>query len=591
MPTEPPPPPPPPPPRTSPRLAAAEAARRALAFETASKERRRRLTHRFIPALLALAITALVLGIVVAATSQSEAERVARNFSAAWERGNYEAMHRMLTPDVRDRLSAEQLAAAYEDAAATATATRIQPGKAEGDDETARVPVTVQTRVFGSVRGIVELRVVQGRVAWRPELVFPGLRSGEALTRKTVAPRRARILDRRGRRIASGSVDSRAAVPGAASSIAGALGPAETEAERQAVEARGFAADTPVGTSGLERALQLEVEGKPGGELLAGSRRLASSEAEPAPDVRSTIDLNIQEAAVTALAGRFGGIAALDPHNGKIRALAGVAFSAPQPPGSVFKIITATAALEQKLVKPTTDFPVETHAIIDGVRLENANGESCGGTFVQTFAHSCNSVFAPLGVKLGAARLVAAAERFGFNQQPQIPGAAMSTIPPATEIDSPLAVGSTAIGQGQVLATPLEMALAASTIAGGGLRPEATLIETDEPKELRRVTSEAVAREVEKMMVEVVRSGTGTAASLAPVAVAGKTGTAELRSTAGPTAATDPEAAGSDTDAWFAAYAPTKRPKLAVGVLFVKNGAGGTTAAPAAKIVLDAAIR
>jgi cell division protein FtsI/penicillin-binding protein 2 len=103
------------------------------------------------------------------------------------------------------------------------------------------------------------------------------------------------------------------------------------------------------------------------------------------------------------------------------------------------------------------------------------------------------------------------------------------------------------------------------------------------------VTTPEVAREVEKMMIEVVRSGTGTAASLAPVAVAGKTGTAELRSTQGPEAEQDPEA-GPGTDAWFAAYAPTRRTKLAVGVLFVEAGAGGAIAAPAARVVLDAAV-
>src|SRR5204862_215427 len=80
--------------------------------------------------------------------------------------------------------------------------------------------------------------------------------------------------------------------------------------------------------------------------------------------------------------------------------------------------------------------PVETHAVIDGVNLQNANGESCGGTFAEAFAQSCNSVFAPLGVKLGAKRLVATAERFGFNETPSVPGEAPSTLPPAPAIDS-----------------------------------------------------------------------------------------------------------------------------------------------------------
>jgi peptidoglycan glycosyltransferase len=89
----------------------------------------------------------------------------------------------------------------------------------------------------------------------------------------------------------------------------------------------------------------------------------------------------------------------------------------------------------------------------------------------------------------------------------------------------------------------------------------------------------------------VVRYGTGTAASLAPVTVAGKTGTAELRSTVGqPPPGEEGAAPESDTDAWFAAYAPARKPRLAVGVLFVKAGAGGSTAAPAARIVLQAGL-
>jgi cell division protein FtsI/penicillin-binding protein 2 len=105
------------------------------------------------------------------------------------------------------------------------------------------------------------------------------------------------------------------------------------------------------------------------------------------------------------------------------------------------------------------------------------------------------------------------------------------------------------------------------------------------------VTPRRAAHTVEQLMIGVVDHGTGTAASLAPIQVAGKTGTAELRTTVGQPPPGDQGAApGSDTDAWFAAYAPTRRPRIAVGVLFVKAGAGGTTAAPAARIVLAAGV-
>ncbi len=568
--------------------------RRALALDGASAERRRRITHRLLPVVIAVAVVSLVLGIVIGA-GQSQSERTARDFAAAWERGNYSAMYQLLSPGARKRVTAANFATFYRNAAATATLARLEPGRAKDKGDAVRVPVRAVTRVFGVIDGEVDIPVGDEGVDWRPDLVFPGLRPGEQLTRQTVAPERAKILASGGATIVSGPADKRVPGGGAASAIAGSMGPAKTAVERAALYSRGFPLDHPVGTWGLARALELQVAGRPGGTLMAGNRRLASSAPVPAKPVRSTIDLDLEAAAQQALAGRFGGIAAIEPRTGKVRALAGIAFSAPQPPGSVFKIITATAALEAKAVKPTTQFPVETKAIIDGVGLENANGESCGGSFAASFAHSCNSVFAPLGVKLGARRLVDTAERYGFNEQPKITGAAVSSIPPASEIDTPLAVGSTAIGQGKVLATPLEMALVASTVANRGVRHEPTLLEDSPRGPPRRVTSRHVADMLEQLMIGVVAYGTGTAAALPGVKVAGKTGTAELKTTVGPTAENPAPGEttanpGEDTDAWFAAYAPTRRPKIAVGVLFVKAGAGGATAAPAARVVLGAGV-
>jgi len=306
--------------------------------------------------------------------------------------------------------------------------------------------------------------------------------------------------------------------------------------------------------------------------------------------VRSTIDAGLQEAAVAALAGRLGGVAALDPRTGAVRALAGIAFSAPQPPGSTFKIVTTTAALEADLVKLSDSFPVQSNAVIDGVELENANGELCGGTFEEAFAESCNSVFGPLGVKVGSQRLVDTARRFGWNAPPTLPGEKSSTLPGSEAIVSPLEIGSTAIGQFKTLATPLQMASVAQTVANDGVRLTPTL-RADEPPRTRRfrVTSKAVAGTLERLMVAVVARGTGTAAAIPGVAVAGKTGTAELGDTRGP-GAEKRQGDPSNTDAWFTAYAPAGRPRIAVAVLLVRNGAGGTTAAPVARTVLAAAL-
>src|SRR4029077_9280241 len=137
----------------------------------------------------------------------------------------------------------------------------------------------------------------------------------------------------------------------------------------------------------------------------------------------------------------------------------------------------------------------------------------------------CNSVFAPLGVKLGAERLVRMAESFGFNHAPGIEGAAQSSLPKASEIRGELDLGSTAIGQGRVQASALEMALVASTIADGGVRPAPTFLRASSSGG-PRVMSASVAHTVRRLMIAVVRAGTGTAAAIPGVVVAGKTGTA-----------------------------------------------------------------
>lgn len=555
-------------------------------------ERRRRLTRRALPAG-ALAALALTAGIVLGSRETSAAERTAAEFASAWERDDRRAMYRLLSQAARARVTGEQFAAAYDAAAATATATAIHAAEPETDGERVRLAVKVDTRVFGPIAGAVELTVADDGVEWQSTAVFPGLEPGVALTRRSEVPERAPILAAGGEVLAEGPATTRSSPLAVASSIAGSLAPPTSDAERRALYARGFPEDTPIGTSGLERVLEERVAGTPGGVLLAGDHVLARAPARPAAAVRSTIDVGVQEAASVALAGRLGGVAALDPHTGEIVGLAGIAFSAPQPPGSTFKIVTTAAALEDDLVARSDEFPYETAAIIDGVELENANGESCGGDLANSFAHSCNSVFAPLGVEVGAERLVEMSERFGWNEDPGIPGALPSTLPPASEIVTPLEVGSTAIGQFRTLATTLQMASVAQVVANRGVRVRPTLEPRHRPAtDGERVISPATARTIGRMMEGVVEFGTGTLAQIDGVEVAGKTGTAELGDTRGE----DPEAELRDgdpenTDAWFTAYAPARKPEIVVAVMLVRNGAGGATAAPAAQGVLVAGLK
>jgi cell division protein FtsI/penicillin-binding protein 2 len=554
-------------------------------------------------------LAGLGIGVVCASTGGPSEKDAVHRYARAWERSDWAAMRREIDGGAQRRYSATGFAQHYRAAQDTSTATGVVPGRATDDgDGHWRLPVTMQTRAFGPVRGVVRLDVVRdgdaARIAWRPHLVFPGLAAGDELRRTTTLPDRADLLARDGTPLAQG-VERTSPLGPAAAAIVGALGPVPADRKERA-QRLGYPDDAQVGITGLERAFDEQLSGRPGGQLRAGVRLLAERAPRKAAAVRTTIAPSVQEAAVTALAGRLGGVVALRPRTGEILAAAGIGFSGLQPPGSTFKIITATGALEAGITKPTETFPIRTSATLSGVELQNAHRESCGGTLVRSFALSCNSVFGPLGAELGAQKLVAVAERFGFNRPTGITGAATASIPPAGEIGDDLAVGSSAIGQGRVQATALQMAIVASAIGLRGRRPDVTLDpdrwKGDAPT--HEATSSRVARQVERLMLAVVRDGTGTAAGIGDVRVAGKTGTAELKSTQ--TCEPDPEGLGggesctaqqqedtTDTDAWFSAYAPAGggHPRVAVGVLLVSAGAGGDTAAPVARQVLLAGLK
>lgn len=564
-----------------------------LRYSAADVERRRRLLRRLVPTIVLLAAVALVIGLVTGSgTGKPERETVER-FATLWSRGDYRGMYELLDEKSRAAVTPAAFAAAYRAAADTATTRSLTPGKAR-DRSGAVVPVgiTVATRAFGTVRGMLDVPLTgegaEAKVAWRPNLVFPDLQPGEQLTRETTLPPRGTLLARDGAVLARGT-DRSSEVPDVAAQVVGRIEPIPAE-QRSWMHALGYPDDALVGASGLERVFQRQLAGHPGGRLLGGTRVLARSEPRAAAEpVRTTIDPEIERAAIAMMGSRYGGISAIDPATGEILALAGVAYSGLQPPGSTFKIITLVGALEAGIAKPSTQYPVVSEAKLSGVPIQNAGGEFCGGSLVASFAESCNSVFAPLGARLGAKRLIDVSERFGFNEPLPIPGAATSTIPSAGEIGDDLAVGSSAIGQGLVQSTALQMTLVAATIANAGKRPVPTLELGARPRFVR-VTSPEIAREVGRMMTKVVADGTGRAAAIDGVTVAGKTGTAEVRSTVAPRGGGELPAHLTDdipdTDAWFVAYAPDRSPRVAVGVLFTEAGAGGAVAAPAARDVL-----
>lgn len=569
-------------------------------------ERRRRLVTRTLP-LAAVAVAAFVIGAAVGAPGSPEKDAASR-FAESWAAGRLDSMYRQLSGESRRGLSEREFVDAYREAERVATLRALKPGepgepRSRDGATVVPVPFTVETVAFGTIEAAVELPVADGGIGWNPGLVFPGLRPGERLRSETALAPRAAILARDGTALAKGPARAREHPLGpAAVDVTGTVGSA-SEDEYDALARRGFTPDTPVGVSGLEQAFNTRLSGTPGGTLRAipagggKPRLLARSRPVPGAPVKTTIDPGLQQAAVAALAGRAGGIAVLDTRSGDVRALAGQAFSAPQPPGSTFKLVTTTAALQKGIVDLDDRFEVSEGVHVGGRFIHNANGELCGGSFRESFAHSCNAVFAPLGPQVGNDDLVRTAERFGFNSPPSLYAEPYlravdppeSTIPEQIGAEIDLAVS--AIGQGEVMATPLAMASVAQTIANGGLRRPTSVVRN---RKLRprarpvRVMSKRIARQLTELMVGVVAGGTGYAAAIPEAQVAGKTGTAELGPKPGEEDSDNPV---QIKDAWFAAFAPAKKPRLAVAVLLIEaEAAGGEVAAPAAGAVLSAGL-
>jgi peptidoglycan glycosyltransferase len=569
-------------------------------------QRRRRLVTRALP-LSIVAIAAFALG-ASAGSPGSPGKDAAQRFADAWARHDLPAMYRELNDESRASIDEKEFAARYREAAELATLRSLSAGSA-ANPTTANghtavpVPIEAGTVAFGTVNADLDLPYADGGIEWDPSLVFPGLEPGERLENRIDLAPRAPILARDGTPLAEGPADAREHPLGSAAiDVTGEVGMAEEEEE--AVLARhGFPPQTPVGVSGIEQAFNSRLAGKPGGSLLAvaeegGSARIiAQSKPRPGAPVKTTIDPALQQTAVSGLAGRAGGVAVLDARSGDVRALAGQAFSAPQPPGSTFKTVTTTAALEKGVVSLDDEFEIVDGVNVGGRFINNANGELCGGTFREAFAESCNADFAPLGPKIGNDDLVATAEAFGFNSPPAIYAASVveeveppeSSIP--KQIGDELDLGVSAIGQGEVLATPLQMATVAQTIGNGGVREPTSLVLN---RKLRpetkpvRVMSKQIASELTELMVGVVTGGTGYAAAIPQAQVAGKTGTAELGPKPGQEGSENPD---QIKDAWFAAFAPAEKARLAVGVLLIEaEAAGGEVAAPIAAEVLSAGL-
>jgi penicillin-binding protein 2 len=417
-----------------------------------------------------------------------------------------------------------------------------------------------------------------------------------------------------------------------------------TDAQIKSGRFPGYKMADYLGKCGVELAWESYLRGKRGYrriEVDAYGRELGQLDQifpSPGANIHLTLDLKLQQEAEACLAGKVGAIVAVDPRNGKVLAMAsspsysqeaferGLTLKEWQklsthkdhplenrvlkgqyPPGSTFKIVMATAGLEEKVITPATviscsgALPFGNH-VFHCWRKGGHGGMNLHSALVQ----SCDIYFYTVGRRLGIERIAKWSRRFGLGQvsglllDKEMPGLVASSAWKLGRFKAPWQEGDTlsvAIGQGYNLTTPLQMAQVAAAIANGGVLYEPQMVEKVEsaageilfqaqPVEKSRLEAKPKTIEaVQKGLRGVVAEGTGKAAKLPQVEVAGKTGTSQV-------VALEKEKKGlqgTQNHAWFVAYAPASRPQIAVAVLVEHGGGGGAVAAPLARRVLDAA--
>ena len=381
--------------------------------------------------------------------------------------------------------------------------------------------------------------------------------------------------------------------------------------------------------SGLEAALNEDLTGQTTEMLAQNLGELLGARDRAGNAVELTVRAQVQRAARDALGGQEGAVVAIEPATGAVlasysnpsfdpnplsshdpaeirqawealqedpaRPTADRALRETFPPGSAFKLITGAAALERG-IQPDTTFPDEVTYDVPQTTADigNFGGGTCTGggqiTLADAMRVSCNTTFARLGVDMGDDELVDMAEAFGFNRQPPYElGTATSAVPKSMDVPS---TAQSAIGQRDVRATPMQMALLAAALVNDGELIAPRIVEAVRDPSGRQIrgpdidtwsgggfSSQAVsprtASQLRQMMVAAVNDGTGTGAQISGIEVGGKTGTAQT---------------GGDPVAWFVGFAGDD---VAVAVVVPNagpNATGGSVAAPIARQVLEAAV-
>lgn len=403
-----------------------------------------------------------------------------------------------------------------------------------------------------------------------------------------------------------------------------------TQAAQQASQLIGWSFINS-GQSGMEKEHQDDLTGKvrSAATLLSALR----GNTERGNDVIATLDPKVQQAAISGLNGRRGAAIAIDVTNGGVLAMASLPNFDPNdmrntksaqriqtdeqggspalnrvtqsgyPPGSTFKVVTTTAALETGDYTPLTMVDGSAPLKVESVDLNNFGGKSFGKmTFTQALTNSVNTAFARVAEDIGPDPISDAMDAYGFGKIPLIDypeekllisGLRDRDSGKLIPVDEDVDIARVAIGQERLRVTPLQMGLVAAAVAKGGELPELSTVERvvdpdgrtlsklGRGKTAGRVMSEGDARELTAMMEKVVEEGSGTAAALSGLRVAGKTGTAER------------VIAQNITQPWFIGFAPADDPKVAVAVTIERTigGTGGVDAAPIAKAMMQAALQ
>lgn len=375
--------------------------------------------------------------------------------------------------------------------------------------------------------------------------------------------------------------------------------------------------DQRYGITGLEATYDQELMADNSLSYFELVKKKGETQEKVGHSLKTTLDSDIQKTAYDLLGDRRGSIVVLDPKTGEIlamvskpsfdpnnlekiwtdinkneaRPLLNRAVSGLYPPGSIFKVITATAALENIEGVNKRIFEDKGKIVFNSkYSLSNYGGKSMGNIDLRTaFMKSSNVVFGTLAMELGNDKLKSVSEKYYFNKDINGDGIVVdnSRFPkiPSTE---PGNIAQSGIGQSSILATPMEMALVASTIANDGVMMKPKLVseiltfdkkslKVVSDEQLEQVTSKEIADLIKDYMRDVVASGTGKAAAVSGVKVAGKTGTAD-------------HSEEGEPHSWFIGFAPYENPKVAIAVIVEKGGTGGGAAAKIASGVIKKAL-